>query len=439
MNAHRSKRWVSSCWAAGLLFASSCVIEGTDGASAVQKASSAEEPWGYSMVQAHLLPAASPAVKVCIIGSGMDPPEHHPDFAGVGITGNQFADNRGVSTPWDSGSAQGTRVAGIVAAAADGQGIVGVARGVSLHIVKVNHGWTVWPTQVIEAIQDCVAEGARVIHLDIDREVFKDRDEPIDKYPWEPLHDDLFPLEKQAINDAYAANVLLVSDVRLDLESLGDPDYTPMPAGYRNVIAVGSVDEDRLWIHAYSSPRFVMELAAPGVGIRSTAGGAHDITASPALAAAHVTGVAALLVSAFPDATSAEIRAALQTTALDLNTTYQGTECRTLSSPPARDIYFGFGLVRAQAACYALGGSPALCGAAATSPAAPSCSDPAPAPDAAPAPEPDAQPAPDAPPATTCSTQGTSCSTDAECCSNLCKLKTKASSTKTCEQPKGGK
>jgi subtilisin family serine protease len=60
-------------------------------------------------------------------------------------------------------------------------------------------------------------------------------------------------------------------------------------------------------------------------------------------AAPHVAAIAALLRGAVPTATAAQIRSALESTALDLG-------------PAGRDNTYGKGLVRALAACRSLGG-----------------------------------------------------------------------------------
>ena len=61
------------------------------------------------------------------------------------------------------------------------------------------------------------------------------------------------------------------------------------------------------------------------------------------MATPHVSAVAALIWSANPSWTNAQIRQALQTTALDLG-------------DPGRDVYYGYGLVQAKAALDSLGG-----------------------------------------------------------------------------------
>ncbi|WP_020680133.1 S8 family serine peptidase [Marinobacterium rhizophilum] len=63
------------------------------------------------------------------------------------------------------------------------------------------------------------------------------------------------------------------------------------------------------------------------------------------MATPHVAGVAALLMSAYPNATNADIRAAMQVTAFDLG-------------PAGKDSATGYGLVQANDAMSALGGVP---------------------------------------------------------------------------------
>lgn len=70
----------------------------------------------------------------------------------------------------------------------------------------------------------------------------------------------------------------------------------------------------------------------------------YDTFDGTSMATPHVSGVAALLWSAFPNATNEQIRTALRTTAEDLGA-------------PGRDNAYGYGLVRAKAALDHLGGA----------------------------------------------------------------------------------
>jgi len=69
----------------------------------------------------------------------------------------------------------------------------------------------------------------------------------------------------------------------------------------------------------------------------------YDLYDGTSMATPHVSAVAALIWSAFPDKTNAEIREAMTSTAFDLG-------------DAGRDVYFGYGLVQAFAAYEYLGG-----------------------------------------------------------------------------------
>jgi hypothetical protein len=98
-----------------------------------------------------------------------------------------------------------------------------------------------------------------------------------------------------------------------------------------------AIDENKN-VADFSAFNEQVELAAPGVGVLSTIpGGQYAYFDGTSTACPHVSGVAALVWSHFPDKSSAEIRNALQQSAEDLG-------------DPGRDVNYGFGLVRADLA-----------------------------------------------------------------------------------------
>ena len=79
-----------------------------------------------------------------------------------------------------------------------------------------------------------------------------------------------------------------------------------------------------------------IELAAPGVDIYSTSlYNGYDIRSGTSMACPHVSGVAALVWSCFPNMTRDQVRARLQYTADDLG-------------DPGFDFYYGYGRVNAR-------------------------------------------------------------------------------------------
>jgi len=103
-------------------------------------------------------------MKVCIIDSGLD--HTNPDFDWNNITG----DNDSGTGNWnDNGGPHGTHVAGTIGAAANnGIGVVGMAPGVAMHIVKVfnESGWG-YSSDLAYAADKCSNAGANIISMSL--------------------------------------------------------------------------------------------------------------------------------------------------------------------------------------------------------------------------------------------------------------------------------
>lgn len=102
-------------------------------------------------------------MKVCVIDSGLD--RSNVDFDWGNITG----DNDSGTGDWDvAGGPHGTHVAGTVGAADNGVGVVGMAPGVAMHIIKVFNaeGWG-YSSDLAYAAQKCTAAGANIITMSL--------------------------------------------------------------------------------------------------------------------------------------------------------------------------------------------------------------------------------------------------------------------------------
>jgi subtilisin family serine protease len=120
------------------------------------------------------------------------------------------------------------------------------------------------------------------------------------------------------------------------------PKSPPLyPAADENVIAVTAVDEnDKLMPQANQGPH--VALAAPGVNVLEAAPRAtYNFTTGTSVAAAHVSGVAALIIERNPSIDPAALEEVLFSTARDLGA-------------PGRDSLFGYGLVDPYRALHAL-------------------------------------------------------------------------------------
>lgn len=121
-------------------------------------------PYAVYQSQANLVNFnAGAGMKVCVIDSGLD--RSNIDFNWGNITG----DNDSGTGSWDvNGGPHGTHVAGTVGAADNGVGVIGMAPGVAMHIIKVFNaeGWG-YSSDLAYAAQKCTAAGANIITMSL--------------------------------------------------------------------------------------------------------------------------------------------------------------------------------------------------------------------------------------------------------------------------------
>ncbi|WP_394168766.1 S8 family serine peptidase [Saccharospirillum alexandrii] len=272
-------------------------------------------PYGIPRVQAdQLSDAAAVNTTVCIIDSGYD--INHPDLPNSGVTGSvtsQYAGN------WNNdGNGHGTHVAGTIAAlGGNGIGVVGVnpSAQLGLHIVKIfnNNGDWAYGSDLIRAIEQCSDSGATVVNMSLGGPGSSQS-------------------ERQAMQTFYNNGMLLVAAAGND----GNNRYS-YPASYDSVYSVAATDSNNSRAN-FSQYNNQVEIAAPGVGVRSTIpGGRYAYFNGTSMATPHVAGVAALVWSNNQGCSAQDVRNALNSTAVDLGSA-------------GRDIYFGHGLIQAKAA-----------------------------------------------------------------------------------------
>lgn len=106
---------------------------------------------------------ANAGMKVCVIDSGLD--SSNPDFIWGNITGDN---DSGTGNWFDHGGPHGTHVAGTIGAADNNIGVVGMAPGVAMHIVKVFNaeGWG-YSSDLAHAANLCSAAGANIISMSL--------------------------------------------------------------------------------------------------------------------------------------------------------------------------------------------------------------------------------------------------------------------------------
>jgi len=179
-------------------------------------------PYAIYQSQANQLSLQS-GQKVCVIDSGIagstgDTGGKNNDFNWANITGS----NDSGTGNWNAdGGPHGTHVAGTVGAADNGFGVIGMAPGVDMHIVKVfnNTGWG-YSSDLAHAATQCTNAGANIITMSLGGGAANST-------------------EENAFN-TFTANGGLV------LAAAGNDGNTTRsyPAGYDSVMMIGANDAD---------------------------------------------------------------------------------------------------------------------------------------------------------------------------------------------------
>lgn len=274
-------------------------------------------PYGIGMVQANKLSdAMSGNRKVCIMDTGYT--LNHPDLPSTGITGSDGYGSNNTGNWFNDGNGHGTHVAGTIAAiGGNGQGVVGVnpSGQLGLHIVKVfdDSGRWAYGSDLIKAIEQCQQAGANVTSMSLGGSGQS-------------------TAERQAFANSYAQGMLHIAAA-----GNGGNSAKSYPASYDSVVSVAAVDssENKASFSQYNNQ---VEIAGPGVRVNSTWNdNGYKSISGTSMATPHVSGVAALVWSHFPNCSNQEVRDALNATAKD-------------KGAAGRDTSYGYGIVQAKAA-----------------------------------------------------------------------------------------
>ena len=274
-----------------------------------------DQQWGLTAIGAPSVWTISrgAGVTVAVIDSGSGP---HPDLDAnldAGRTMFGFIDSAGEIDVDVAG--HGSHVAGIIAAVADnaigGSGVAPQSRILPIRVLdSLGSGDS---KDVSKAVRFAVDSGVRVINLSLGGSTESTS-------------------LTAAIQYAVDRNVLVVAAA-----GNGAADSTPKWPGASDLtIAVTAVDRYNS-VTSFDQRGDYIDIAAPGSSILSTASNDYKIQSGTSMAAAFVSGAAALLFAAQPSITAAQVRDVLQRTAIDIGA-------------PGRDTTFGHGLVNLVAA-----------------------------------------------------------------------------------------
>ncbi|MEU6986622.1 S8 family serine peptidase [Streptomyces sp. NPDC046324] len=307
-----------------------------------QSAAPATEPVRSDMTQikadqAWAVSTGSPSVKVGILDTGVD--DQHQDLAPNFNAADSVscaygkADTR--AGAWRDVDTHGTHVAGTVAAAKNGKGAIGVAPGVKISSVRIAEpGSTLFFAE--NTICGLVWAGDHG---------FKVTNNSYYTDPWQfncPNNvDQAAILEGVGRAQKYAEGkgslqVAAAGNANYDLankttDTSSPNDSTPVtrtitndcldiPAELPGVVTVAANGTNGSSKASFSNfGRNVIEVSAPGESVYSTIpGGKYSSLSGTSMASPHVAGVAALLASANPGDTPADIRTKLGVQATDL-------------------------------------------------------------------------------------------------------------------------
>jgi subtilisin len=278
----------------------------------------AEVVWGGSQGATTVLPGQGGAgARVAVLDTGIDC--GHEDLAAGCVYGANFASFFG-GQPFD-GHGHGTHVAGIIAARANGLGVIGVAPEATVYAVKVldDGGSGAW-SWVAAGIDWAVTNNMDVINMSLSGTSGSIA-----------LAD--------AVAAAQAAGVLVVSAAG----NSGCCNTVGYPARYAGSMAIGAVDVNDV-VAGFSSTGPEVDITAPGVAVRAPVPTGNCTLCDPSgylllngtsMATPHVAGVGALLMSR--GFTAAQTWNAMTGTARDLGVS-------------GYDTFYGYGRVDALAA-----------------------------------------------------------------------------------------
>ncbi len=261
-------------------------------------------------------------ILVAVIDSGVD--TTHPEFAGV------IADTFDALNSAEPPHAHGTAIAGAIAAHSRLMGVAPSAKILAIRAFGDSTGSAEGTTfNIIKSIDWAIGKNAQVINMSF-------------AGPKDPA------LARRLVAAREKGIVLIAAVGNAGAKS--PPLY---PGADPNVIAVTATDSDDQLFNASNRGNYVA-IAAPGVDILlPSPGGAYQVSSGTSFAAAHVSGIAALILERKRDLKPDMVRRILVSTAKDLG-------------PKGRDIYFGAGLADAYQAVTTTEAGPAPLNASAS-------------------------------------------------------------------------
>ena len=240
--------------------------------------------------------ATGKGVRIAVVDTGVD--FDHPDLRGRVVKAQSFVDRGEKSFTSDI---HGTAVTGLIAATANNDiGIVGVAPGAEIYALKAC--WQQPPGAreavcnsytLAKAVDFAILQGVQVLNFSLAG--------PSD------------PLLGRLISQALSRGIVVVA-------ADGGTTAQGFPASYKGVIGIMGSDDLSGDPTVPAGHGSLATLAAPGVEILTTVPhAAYDFFSGSSVAAAQVSGIAALLLERNPKLTPPELAAIIHKTARPLS------------------------------------------------------------------------------------------------------------------------
>ncbi|MEV5961100.1 S8 family serine peptidase [Kribbella sp. NPDC051952] len=313
-------------------------------------------------------------VTVGVLDTGVD--DQHPDLKANFDTTKSASCAYGKVDPrpgaWRPVGEHGTHVAGTIAAAKNGIGMIGVAPGVKVSSIRVAEPGSqlFFPENTVCAFMFAADKGVSVTNNSyyVDPWLFL--------CPSDPDQDAIAEAVRRAVGYSDSKGVVNVAaagneDYNLaektdDIDSPNDSapaqrtvtnDCISLPTELPNVVVVASVGTTSTKSGFSNFGDGKISLAAPGEDVYSTVpGGGYKLLEGTSMASPHVAGVAALLRSVDPKLNPEQVRARLAQQANDLACPAGASgQC---TGAAAKNAYYGEGMVDAAEAVGAASAQP---------------------------------------------------------------------------------
>ncbi|MBO8128899.1 MAG: S8 family peptidase [Peptococcaceae bacterium] len=231
-------------------------------------------PWGIDRIGANRVwrVTRGRSVRIAILDTGIN--LDHPELA-PNIKGGYNVLTPSAAPEDDHG--HGSHIAGIIAAADNGWGIIGGSPEASIYAVKIlNRFGKGTIVDVISGLQWCLDNKIYLVNLSLGT-----------NQPSKALH--------QAVKAATRMGMIIVTGAGND----GSSQSVDYPGAYPETITVGAVDYNNKLAY-FSSKEAEVNFIAPGVDILSTSSvGQYARFSGTSMAAAHVTAAFALLLGTY--------------------------------------------------------------------------------------------------------------------------------------------